>query len=388
VRVLHTGDWHLGRQIRGLSRQAEFESVLEEIVSIATAEAVDVFVVAGDIFDTFSPPTDAERLLYETLTRLLSEGVQVVLVAGNHDHAGRMDALAGILKLAGIHCVGSVPAAAGEPIHLRSRDGETALTVIALPWVPERKTFDVESLGGPIEGPIQQYAAKLEQALRHFWQPAAREPLNLFVGHMLVDGAVVSENGGERRLHIGQSFAVPAQALPPAQYVALGHVHRHQRLGAASPAYYSGSILQLDFGEAGQEKYVNLVDLQPSLPATVSKIALQSGRRLRSESLRLDELDAAAARFGDDYLRVTVELEGPLSSLYQQVRERLPNAVEVTPRYPEQQELLVAAEQQSGLSPEELFGRYYRQRYGIEVTAELVKAFSELHAEALANAAP
>jgi exonuclease SbcD len=388
MRILHTGDWHLGRQMRGLSRQGEFEAVLDEMVGIVRDEAVDVFIVAGDVFDTFSPPTDAEKLLYETLTRLLRERVQVVIVAGNHDHAARMDALSGILEVAGIHCVGSVPDDETQALKLPSRDGAETLSVVALPWVPERFAFEYESLAGPVNEPVQQYAGKLEQAMRHFWHSAERDPMAVFVGHMLIDGAEVAEGGGERRLHIGQNFAVKAQALPQAQYVALGHIHRYQQLSAAAPAYYAGSPLQLDFGEAGQEKAVNVVELKARQPALVRKMALSAGRKLRSLSLRMDELPGAMDRYGDDFLRVTVDLDRPALNLYQHVREFLPNAVEVTPRLPVQEVMLsLDDEERRGLAPDQLLERYYRQKHGVDIGPELRTAFNELYAEALTDAA-
>ena len=89
MRFLHTSDWHLGRAIRGISRQPEFEQVLGEVAAIARDEHVDAVILAGDTFDTFSPPPDAERLLYETLTGLLRDNIKIVTIAGNHDHAQR-----------------------------------------------------------------------------------------------------------------------------------------------------------------------------------------------------------------------------------------------------------------------------------------------------------
>ena len=121
MRFLHTSDWHLGRAIRGISRQPEFEQVLGEVAAIARDEHVDAVILAGDTFDTFSPPPDAERLLYETLTGLLHDGIKIVMIAGNHDHAQRMDALSGIMRIAGAYCIGSVPRDEGYmPLRLAS----------------------------------------------------------------------------------------------------------------------------------------------------------------------------------------------------------------------------------------------------------------------------
>ena len=388
MRLLHTSDWHLGKQIRGVSRLSEFEAVLDEIVGIAREEKIDVFLLAGDVFDTFAPPPEAEKLLFETLTRLVAERVQVVILAGNHDHSQRLDALAGILRLAGIHALGSVPARADDCcVRLTSHDSEETANLIALPWVPERHVYDFESLTEGTTEVSKQYADRLAMQVARltelFVEPGA---INLFAAHMLIEGSVVGEGGGERPIHLGRNFAVKPQAFPATlQYVALGHVHRAQQFGPTT--HYCGSLLQLDFGEAGQEKYVNLVELHPRQPAAVRKVPLTAGRRLRSVTLRQEELAASANQFGDDFLRVNVELEAPALNLYQQVREFLPNAVEVTPKYASQPALLEnEGSKRGGLAPDELLGRYYQQRYGQAPPAALLALFNQLYAEAEADA--
>jgi exonuclease SbcD len=384
MRFLHTSDWHLGRAIRGQSRQSEFEGVVLGVVDIARRSDVDAVLIAGDIFDTFSPPTDAERLLYEALAMLRGDGINVVMVAGNHDHATRMDALASVLKIAGVHSIGSARATAdAATIRLPSRDGSEAATIVALPWVPERSAVEFETLLGAPNEALQQYAGRLERALAHFCEPFSTSAINVLVAHMLIDGASIDEGGGERKLHIGQAFAVQAQSLPAsAQYVALGHVHKPQEMAGPAPAYYSGSLLQLDFGESEQQKYVNIVDIRPRLPASVDKAPVEGGRTLRTLRVRYDELPSLAGRYGDDYLRVIVELDQPVVSLFERVREMLPNALDVQARLPE---TLTGSDDQverRGLAPHELFGRFYASRHGGEIPSEILGLFNELYEEA------
>lgn len=388
MRLLHTSDWHLGRTIRGLSRQDECERAVRQVVDIAIAERVDAVLIAGDTFETFAPPPDAERLLYDALSQLLRAGIRVVSIAGNHDSAARMDALAGVLRIAGAHCIGSVPKQASDAaLTLPSRDGSEAATVVALPWVPERLAVEYEQLfAGPAEA-MQRYAGRLEAAIGRVCQAFRPDTANVFLGHMLIDKAAVG--GGERALQIGQAFAVQPRSLPSdAQYTALGHVHKRQRIGG-SPAYYSGSLLQLDFGEAQQQKYVQVVEVHPGLPADVRAVEIAGGRALRNIRLRLDELTQHAGRYGDAYLRVVVELDAPVLSLYEQVREVLPNALDVS------FELTGAAadagaprEARRGLAPGELFSRYYREARGAEISAELLAAFNELYQAEVQRAAP
>ena len=383
MRFLHTSDWHLGRTIRGISRQPEFEQVLHEVSDIAKNEAVDAVILAGDTFDTFSPPAEAERLLYETLTELLRDGIQIVTIAGNHDHAQRMDALSGIMRMAGAHCIGSVPRDEGYvPLRLASRDGSHETTIVALPWVPERVAVEFDRLFGDVPDALARYAGQMERAIQFFCRAFTPETANVFIGHMMVGGAAIGEGSGERKIHTSWMFTVPPSCLPEsAQYVALGHVHKPQEIAHAAPAFYSGSLLQLDFGEAGQQKSVNIVDVKPRLPAQVRTIEITGGRRLRDVQLKLEELHQHADRYGDDYLRVSVELERPMFSLFEQVRDVLPNALEVRPILPESVGTpTVSPNGHRTMSPSELFAQYYAsENGGAEIEPALVKLFNELY---------
>ena len=383
MRFLHTSDWHLGRQIRALSRQDEFVAVLEEVVTIARDERVDAAIIAGDIFDTFSPPAEAEQLFYQTLERLLAEGIAVVMLAGNHDHAPRMDALSGLLRLAGVNSIGSIPARAESThINVRSRDGEESATIAALPWYPERHLLEFETLARGPEAPLQQYSDRVERAINSVCAGLPDDQVKIFAGHILVDGAAIGEGSGERKLHVGQNFALKSHCLPAsAQYIALGHVHRPQEIVCAAPARYSGSLLQLDFGETGQQKSVTIVDASPRLPAQVRTIDLQAGRRLRSVTIPLAELAAHAGRYGDDYLRVTIELTEAVRDLYQTVREVLPHAVDVSAVPLAEEDKPKSAAEHKGLAPDELFARYYRSRYNLDAPEDLLAAFRSLYAE-------
>ncbi len=383
MRFLHTSDWHLGRQIRGQSRQQEFERVVLNVVDIARRSDVDAVLIAGDIFDTFSPPTEAERLLYEALAMLRGDGISVVMVAGNHDHAARMDAHASVLRIAGVRSIGSVPSVEAAAIQLPSRDGKETATVVALPWVPERSAVEFETLLGAPNEALQQYAGRMERALAHFCEPFEKSPINVLVAHMLIDGASLDEGGGERKLHIGQAFAVQGQCLPAtAQYVALGHVHKPQEMAGPAPAYYSGSLLQLDFGEGEQRKYVNIVDVKPRLPASVDRVAVEGGRTLRTLRVRYEDLPSFAGQHPDDYLRVIVELEQPVVSLFDRVRELLPNALDVQARLPEALAGAIDHGERRGLAPHELLGRFYASRHGAEIPGEILGLFNELYEEA------
>lgn len=386
MRFLHTGDWHLGKKLRGESRQREYEQVLDEVLGIAVQEGVDVLLLAGDIDDAFSPPPEAERLLYETAARLLSDKIRIVMIAGNHDTASHMDALSGILRMAGVYSTGSLPARAADAVvRVPSRDGKEQAAIAAVPWVPERLALRWEVLMEEPGVALASYADGVAEAIRRVSNGFSPGDVNVFLGHMWIDGAVIANGGGERKLH--KNFAVSAQALPAAaQYVALGHLHKPQQIAAASPAFYAGSLFQLDFGETGQQKSVRIVEAHPGLPAQSHEVPLTVGRGLRNVRCTLGDIEEHRGRYGDDYLKVIVDLPHPEPALYDRVREVLPNAVEVislVARGPGDEESAPRA----GLAPHELFQRYYQKTYGGEAPSELLDLFNQLYKREAEHAA-
>jgi len=382
MRILHTGDWHLGRTVRGRSRQPEFERVLAEVAAVARDERVDLVLIAGDVFDSFSPPPDATKLLWATIDEMLGSGAKVLLLAGNHDAAQHMDAQASVLHRAGVYSVGTAPLQAAAPLRIASRDGSEVAAVAAVPWIPERMALQFETLYEGIDASRIAYREAIEMYIGSACAGFGADTVNIFAGHVLIDGSEIGEGGGERKLHIGMNFAVNAQCFPTsAQYVALGHVHKRQAIAAAAPTFYCGSLLQLDFGEGGQRKYVNVVDAHPRQPADIRAVEVRGGRALRTVTFALDELEAQRGHHGDDYLRVVVRADRPVPQLFERVQEVLPNAVDVSI---ERTDAAPAVERAAlrGLAPHELLARYYEVREGAAMPEPLLKLFNELYEEA------
>ncbi len=386
MRFLHTSDWHVGKQLRNRKRDDEYAAALAELLEIAKSEEVDCVLVAGDVFDSAVPPPEAERIVFHFFGELAGAGIPAVVIAGNHDHPRRWNAYAPVLQHLGIHVRGEpVTVEDGGAIELPSRDGSETAIVAALPWVSERRVRDFESL--MIEGKhIEEYADGVAQMLAHLCGAFRDDTVNVLTTHLLVDDAKVGgPESGERPLHMGQSYAVRRQALPAAaQYIALGHVHMPQGTGLANGSY-SGSLLQCDFGEAGQTKRVNVVDIAPGRKARVREVPLTSPKRLRNvgrhnEGVTLDELKALAADVTEDYVKVFVRVDRPLPGLAEQVREIVPNAVDiVVERTDEDAEEARAAVQK--MSPQELFTAYHQGTYGSEPAPALLALFNRLHEE-------
>ena len=388
MRFLHTGDWHIGKALRSLRRDDEYREVLAEVLDIARTERVDCLLVAGDIFDSAAPPPEAERIVFDFFRELVGARIPAVVIAGNHDNPRRLGAFARVLELVDIHVVGEPALPDGGGVHhIRSRDGEELAVIAALPWVNERKVRTWEGLQ---EAGVSfaEYADGVAGMANYLCQGFRPDSVNILLAHLMVDGAVVGgEGAGERALHLGLTYAVKPQVLPPqAHYVALGHLHRQQVIRPAPPVRYAGSLLQLDFGEAGQEKSVTLIEASAGLPARVETIALIKGRRLRDLRGTLADLQGFAGNCGDDFLRVFVTVPGPTSGLAEQVREFLPNALDVVPDFPQRE---TGADQHAdlrSLSPLDLFLTYCRERKGGDPDERLTRLFNRLYAEVASEA--
>ena len=372
MKVLHTSDWHVGRRIRGRDRSEEHRDVLSELVGLADQHEVDLTLVAGDVFDTASPTPIAEQIVWRALLDL-SEVSPVLVVAGNHDNPARLDAVAPLLERAGITVVGGARSPDdGGVVDLPNSGAKVAL----LPFISQRAIVKVEDIMG---SDPDQHAGKYEERMRRVIDLLTTEmttdTVNLLASHLTVHGA--ETGGGERTAHIF-GYAIPAALFPGhLSYVALGHLHRQQKMPHASAVWYSGSPLQLDFGEVNDQKGALLVNAEPGKPASVQELPLTSGRRLISLTGTLDEVLGRAGETGDAYVRVVLR-ESARVGLADQVREAIPNAVEVVLESPAQRRSGTEARQ--GLDPTEAFAKYLEERDAVDPRVEAL--FAQLLDEA------
>jgi DNA repair protein SbcD/Mre11 len=387
MRLLHTGDWHVGKSLRGRSRLDESAAVLEEIVGIAMAEGVDGLLLAGDVYEHQAAAPEADAIVFETLVRLHAAGVRVVVIPGNHDSAMRFEALGKLLAPIGVTVVPRVlPPAKGGVVELASRDGADAALIACVPFVPERRFGDAAALFDASESWYQSYARGMGELLDAMRAGFRRDRVNVLLAHLFTDGALLG--GGERELTIGLAYAIPPGRLPgTAHYIALGHVHRPQPVrGAPAPARFAGSPLQLDFGERDQTKSVTIVDASPGTPALVREVPLSAGRRLVDVRGRLDEILASAGDHGDALLRVFVSTDGPVPGIAERVREALPNALDVHLVYERAAPEAPDAEPVASLAPREQFLAYFRAQHGADPAERLLEAFDEILAAELEGA--
>lgn len=359
MRFLHTADWHVGKLLRGRSRADEHRAVLGEIAQIADDRRVDAVLVAGDLFDTAAPSPESEQIVYDALLHL-ARGREVVAVAGNHDHPRRLQAVRPLLELGRVRMLGAVAAPGqGGVLRLETPSGERA-RIALLPFVSQRGIVRAEQLmAEDADQHAGAYAERLARIVERLCADADSAEVNLLVGHAMVHGGVMG--GGERSAHTVFAYSLPGTAFPNhLHYVALGHLHREQRIEGGCPIHFSGSPLQLDFGETEDAKSVKVVEAVPGKPARVEIVPLSSGKRLRRIRGTMVELRALEETHRDGYLLVEVD-EPPRLGLADEVREAFPNAVEVRVRRAEAG-ADSAPERTRGRPPQELFRDYLGER--------------------------
>ena len=273
MRIIHTSDWHLGQNFYSKSRAAEHSAFLDWLLTSAQAHEVDAIIVAGDIFDTGSPPSYARELYNRFVVQLQQTGCQLVVLAGNHDSVATLNESRDILAFLKTTVVAS---AGHAPFILPQRDGTPGAIFCPVPFLRPREL--VTSQAGHSSGEKQQL---LLNAISDYYQQqyeaacALRgdRPLPIVAsGHLTTVGA--SKSDAVRDIYIGTLEAFPASHFPPVDYVALGHIHRAQKIGGSEHIRYSGSPIALSFDETGKSKSVNLVTfsdghLAEVLPLTV-----------------------------------------------------------------------------------------------------------------------
>ncbi len=275
MRILHTADWHIGQTLTGYSREHEHRAVLAELVAVAAEREIDALIVAGDVFDHQNPSGEAQRLFYDTLVALkrARPAMTVVVTAGNHDAAGRLEAPRALLDAMDVRVIGNVRRIDGKIdagrhlVPLRTPDGEIAAHVLAVSYptpacLPSFARLDTEDGRSPI---VAATASLYEELYER--SGAGRTGLPFLVtGHLHVAGGIESE-GAERRILVGGQHAVPHTVFPPqAAYVALGHLHKAQKVGIDT-VRYSGSLLPLSATELGYAHGATLLTLDGGAPS-------------------------------------------------------------------------------------------------------------------------
>ncbi len=307
MKLLHTSDWHLGKYLNNFSRHAEQQEVLEEICEIAESEKVNAVLIAGDLFDTYNPPTESVELFYRILKRLSAGGTRAVIaIAGNHDSPERIEAPDPLARECGIIFAG-YPNSLVSPFTLESglsvNKSEEGFISLSLPGIAEPLRILLTPYANEFR--LKTYLGygdseeELRKLLEEKWNQIAgfhcdEQGVNILLTHLLVmkKGDPVPDEPEDEKpiLHVGGAQVIYTENIPHhIQYTALGHLHRKQKVGSSSGnVIYSGSPLSYSFSEADQKKYVVVMEIQPGKQPVIQEIPLSKGLplfRKRAESV-------------------------------------------------------------------------------------------------------
>jgi len=307
----------------------------------------------------------------------------MVVIAGNHDDPLRLDARSLLTELVNVQILGRPrPASRGGARIIETRCGEKAV-VAALPFASPGAWVSALDLAGEEASARSKYARMFERAVQNLCGAFQPDAVNLLMAHTHIEGALFGES--ERRVHIGEDWAASPEALPPtASYIALGHIHKPQKIEGPVPAYYAGSLLQMDFGEAGEEKTFVVVTASPGRPAKPAKIEhvpYEGGLPVVDLRATLAELEESADQLRAGWLRVTVPLTEKDPDLNRKVRELLPNALVVRAELPEAEEP-PEIRLEPGISPVKHYRAYHLRIHRQEADWAVLETFQNLYDQA------
>ena len=401
IRILHTADWHLGQTFFGYDRTQEHEHFLDWLAGVLTKNKIDVLIVAGDVFDVSNPSAASQRMFYRFIHRVTTENprLQLVVVAGNHDSAARLESPLPLLQEMRTEIKGIVHKQNGKIdyehllVELKNAAGEVEALCLAVPFLRQGDYPVVETEGNPYaEGVKELYARLLKYALKKRTDGQAL----VAVGHLLATGSEIAEKDHSERIIIGGLESVSPESFPEQiVYTALGHIHKAQRVSGRENIRYAGSPLPMSFAEKHYHHGVVKVTLDEGWAVEIEKLEYTPLVRLLSipatEAAAPDEVldELRGLELPEDepmpYLEVKVKLSEPEPMLRQQVEEilegkpvRLARIVSFYRQAAEgsvEEEVLTAGLQE--MNPLQIVKATFEYSYQTEMPEELVNLFQE-----------
>lgn len=339
IRILHTADWHLGQTFFGYDRTEEHEVFLNWLAEEIRQKEIDALIIAGDVFDVSNPSAASQSMYYQFIYRVTAENpyLQIVIVAGNHDSAARLEAPLPLLQAMRTEVRGVVRKLEGGEIdydhltvELKNRQGEVELLCMAVPFLRQGDYPAVQTEGNPYaEGVRELYA----QLLQRLWKRRTENQAILAIGHLQATGSEIAEKDYSERTVIGGLECVSPEAFSEQiAYTALGHIHKAQRVSGRENVRYAGSPIPMSFAEKHYHHGVVMVTFDGGCavdierlecPKLIPLVSVPNGEPVSPEAIlkalkELPETEAVAP-----YLEVKVLFEEPEPMLRQEIEEAL-----------------------------------------------------------------
>ncbi|NLK22395.1 MAG: exonuclease SbcCD subunit D [Epulopiscium sp.] len=392
MRILHTSDWHLGKNLEGCSRLEEQELFIEELIEIVDRENVDMIIISGDIYDTGNPPARAEKLFYFALKKISKGGKRPVLViAGNHDHPERLSAAGPLAYEQGIILLGTPKSIArvGEYPYYKITDAgegyveiekdKEKVVIITIPYPSEKRLNELISISMDEEEMQRSYSERMAVLFDNLSSKYRKDTINIAAGHFFISGGESTDS--ERPIQLGGSLAIDPSVLPrKAQYVALGHLHRPQKVkGTEVEARYSGSPLQYSKSEISYSKSLYIVDVCVGEKANIQEVYLKNYKPI--EVWRCESIEEAIKKCEENSKRnvwVYLEIKTDrilLQSEIKEMKKTKEDIVEILPLFYESEKEEKELKSIKEKKVDELFKEFYIHQKQVQPSAEMMELF-------------
>ncbi|MDE6597020.1 MAG: exonuclease subunit SbcD [Clostridia bacterium] len=381
MKILHTSDWHIGKKLMGRERYDEYRAVLSEISSICEREEIELVLVAGDVYDTYTPSAEAEQIFYDGVKQI-AKHCAVMIISGNHDDYVRLTAASSFARELGVYIVGNnlQKTEGGATACVKVVDSNSGYVVFEndkgeqvyinlLPYPNEARFKEGKS--------DESFNDKMSRWIAYGERGKTKKIPSIFLSHIFVAGGLTGDS--EREIDLGGARIVPTAMLPDCDYCALGHLHRRQKIGAN--VYYSGAIMQFSFDEAGKEKSVNVFDIDGDGVKNFKQIALKASKNLirlqancAADGVKL--LNANAQCF----VELTLNLSAPLTPAESSALHECENLVSLKANVARMQNE-VGKISNKEKSSSQLFTEFYKLKYDNAPPEELLALFLSLTEE-------
>lgn len=324
MKILHTSDWHLGKSLRAFNLLDEQEYIIEQ-VKIELKKGYEALIIAGDVYDRAIPPPEAVELFGNFLDWASNKRIITIIIPGNHDSALRLSFANRSFERVYIHFRSDFTRL-DEPITMKDSDGEE-VDVFCIPFI---ETSYVRSQLGDKE--IKNYVDATVACIEKVKCKMRQDVPTILVSHAFVGNSIEEpkRSDSERDIFVGGSGLVPVDLFEGFDYVALGHLHRSQKISGIDSVRYAGSILQYSISEANQKKSMIQLELADD-HFLISKVPLISNRKVRVLEDEMDNLlqDEKYEVYKDDFISVKLTDKGHLINMSPRLKERFPYLLEV-----------------------------------------------------------
>lgn len=394
MKIIHTADWHLGKNLEGQSRLPEQEQFLKDFVRICREEQANLILIAGDIYDSYNPPAAAEQLFYDTLKQLSRQGAcMTVIISGNHDNPERLTASGPLAREHGIVMAGvpgtEIPTGdygqnqitASGPGYIHAVIGGEETDLLLVPFPSEKRLGELYLRGTEEEERGKSYEERMRQLFSELSEHFRPNSFHIIMSHLFVMGSAA--DGSERSVQLGGSYLLPGDIFPEtADYIALGHIHKAQKVPGLPQARYSGSPLHYNQREIAHENQVLSITLSAGEPPAIREIPLPVYKPI--EIWRCDSPEEATrlceAHSGESsWVYLEIQTDSYIHEEDIRAMKRLKaDILSIRPVFSGEKEQESLSRRPEELPFDVLVKNYYRQKFQTEMSDETMEVLMDI----------